>query len=445
MSTFGLVHGGGFGAWCWERLTPELEKRGHHPATVDLTPEDQEAGAARCAAVVADAFAAIDDLVLVGHSLAGLIIPLVPAERPVRRLVFLHALLPLPGRSVVDQLGAEPDMFNPDMFAAQRPFWEDEDVANRFLLRQMASLLHVAETPSELPIEPSALPLVQFDYLGPRLPDGTTRYFWDFAAETYQRWHAQSRGPLLTFPADVRERGWSALRAAGVPADAWFVALHVREGKWKGSDSGLHGTMNSDIATYLPAVAEIAARGGWVIRMGDPGMRPLPQLPNVIDYCHSDLRADWMDIFIAACCRFMLGSASGPALIPPVFGVPCVLTNWWPPAQRPWHAADIFMPKMLRRSDGRLLALSETLREPFGYCHSRGFLADQGVTVEDNSAELIVEAVTEMLDRLDGHAPADAEAEGFRSRSDQIYRSHGVLGMALHSRGLLRRHREFVG
>jgi pimeloyl-ACP methyl ester carboxylesterase len=134
MSTFGLVHGGGFGAWCWERVIPELEARGHGAATVDLALEDQTAGAARCAAVVSRTFAAVDDLVLVGHSLAGLIIPLVAAQRPVQRLVFLHALLPRPDQSVVDQLKTEPDMFNPEMFASVAPFWEDEAVAMRFLL-----------------------------------------------------------------------------------------------------------------------------------------------------------------------------------------------------------------------------------------------------------------------------------------------------------------------
>jgi pimeloyl-ACP methyl ester carboxylesterase len=82
VSTFGLVHGGGFGAWCWERLIPELEARGYEAATVDLTPEDQAAGATRCAELVLQAFAAIEEPVLVGHSLAGLIIPLVAAQRP---------------------------------------------------------------------------------------------------------------------------------------------------------------------------------------------------------------------------------------------------------------------------------------------------------------------------------------------------------------------------
>ena len=134
VSTLGLVHGGGFGAWCWERLIPELEARGHAATTVDLAPEDQAGGAAHCAEAVARAFAAIDDLVLVGHSIAGLIVPLVAAQRPLRRLVFLHALLPRPGQSVLDQLGTEPDMFNPEMFTAPAPFWEDEAVAIRFLL-----------------------------------------------------------------------------------------------------------------------------------------------------------------------------------------------------------------------------------------------------------------------------------------------------------------------
>jgi pimeloyl-ACP methyl ester carboxylesterase len=41
-----------------------------------------------------------EELVLVGHSLAGLTIPLVAARRPVRRLVFLCALVPIPGMTL---------------------------------------------------------------------------------------------------------------------------------------------------------------------------------------------------------------------------------------------------------------------------------------------------------------------------------------------------------
>src|SRR5260221_10947192 len=36
VSTFVLVHGAWHGAWCWERLVPELEARGHASIAMDL-------------------------------------------------------------------------------------------------------------------------------------------------------------------------------------------------------------------------------------------------------------------------------------------------------------------------------------------------------------------------------------------------------------------------
>jgi putative glycosyltransferase (TIGR04372 family) len=180
--------------------------------------------------------------------------------------------------------------------------------------------------------------------------------------------------------------------------------------------------------------------------MGDPDMAPLPRLANVFDYCHSNLRADWMDIFLAARCRFMLGTSSGPAYVPPLYGVPSVLTNWWPPAQRPWHASDLFIPKMPRRlADGKYLTLSETLREPFSYCHSRRYLAAQcGVVVEDSDPETIRDTVEEMLARLDGDCDPDTEVAELRLQADRIYQSHNAFGMAELGRDFLRRHDDLI-
>jgi pimeloyl-ACP methyl ester carboxylesterase len=44
---------------------------------------------------------------LVGHSMAGLVIPLVAGLRPIRRMVFLAAFLPSPGKSANDQRATE--------------------------------------------------------------------------------------------------------------------------------------------------------------------------------------------------------------------------------------------------------------------------------------------------------------------------------------------------
>jgi pimeloyl-ACP methyl ester carboxylesterase len=137
VSIFALVHGAWHGAWCWERLTPELERRGHRVVAVDLPCDDPDAMFDDYAAVVVDALAdAGDEVVVVGHSLAGHTIPLVAARRPVRRLVFLCALIAQPGASFVDQLRADAGIFVPGYEAGLAPAgerqlraWADYDIA----------------------------------------------------------------------------------------------------------------------------------------------------------------------------------------------------------------------------------------------------------------------------------------------------------------------------
>jgi pimeloyl-ACP methyl ester carboxylesterase len=103
-----LVHGSYHGAWCWDFLRPELERLGHRVITMDLPISDPALGAGDYAKAVDDALDPASEPVVVGHSMAGLIIPLVAARRPVRKLVFLTAFLPSPGRSANEQRAAEP-------------------------------------------------------------------------------------------------------------------------------------------------------------------------------------------------------------------------------------------------------------------------------------------------------------------------------------------------
>ena len=319
-------------------------------------------------------------------------------------------------------------------------------IGNRFLVQQLAAHVRLVERPDDLPFDPAAVGALHYHYQFPRQADGSTVFFWELASSTNQRWQKEGRSPLLELPADVATRGWALLQAAGVPRGAWFVALHVRDITWRGLNAGMQAIRNADTAAYLPAIAEITGRGGYVVRMGDPDAPPMPERANVIDYCRSDMRSDWMDIFLIARSRFMLGSASGPSFVPPLYGVPTVLTNWWPPGMRPWHAADIFIPKLLRRSaDGRHLTLSETLREPFSYCHSPRYLAaHEGVYVEDNEPAVIRGAVAEMLSRLDGDLRRDADVADLRTRADRIYQANGHLGMARLAADFLRQHGDFV-
>jgi pimeloyl-ACP methyl ester carboxylesterase len=101
MTVFSMVHGGQQGAWCFEPLIAELNDRGYRAIAVDLPIEDPSAGATEYARVVADSLADVEEpVIVVGHSLGGIVIPLVAQLRPVDALAFICAALPLPGSSL---------------------------------------------------------------------------------------------------------------------------------------------------------------------------------------------------------------------------------------------------------------------------------------------------------------------------------------------------------
>lgn len=143
---FALIHGAWHGAWCWDRLIPELERRGHRAVAVDLPCDDPAATTMGNAKLVADSVAdsgadAGDDVVVVGHSLGGLTAAVLPLLRPVRRVVFLAALIPRPGRSLADVMRSEPDTMTEEFDALPRHVGEggavtwDPEVAGPFFYR----------------------------------------------------------------------------------------------------------------------------------------------------------------------------------------------------------------------------------------------------------------------------------------------------------------------
>lgn len=117
MTTFALVHGAWHRGACWDPTAALLREAGHVVVAPDLPCDDVDAGLDDYAAAVLTALSnrhPTDDIVLVGHSLGGLTIPLVADVLPVRELVFLCAFVPLPGASVVADLYALDDTFAPE-------------------------------------------------------------------------------------------------------------------------------------------------------------------------------------------------------------------------------------------------------------------------------------------------------------------------------------------
>src|SRR4051794_9552383 len=113
MSTFLLVPGSWLGAWAWRRVAPMLRDAGHDVHPVTLTglgdrahlgcPETDLSTHIRDVVALLDA-EELDDVVLVGHSYAGVVAEGAAAHAPgrVARLVFLAATVAREGRSLFD-------------------------------------------------------------------------------------------------------------------------------------------------------------------------------------------------------------------------------------------------------------------------------------------------------------------------------------------------------
>jgi pimeloyl-ACP methyl ester carboxylesterase len=106
MARFVLIPGAGGVAWYWHRVVPLLEAARHDAVAVELPGDDEKAGLGAYVERVAQAIGAQHrDVVLVAQSLGGFTAPLVCSRVPVQRLVFVNAMIPVPGETAGDWWG----------------------------------------------------------------------------------------------------------------------------------------------------------------------------------------------------------------------------------------------------------------------------------------------------------------------------------------------------
>lgn len=216
-------------------------------------------------------------------------------------------------------------------------------------------------------------------------------------------WIEKVNKPLLKLREEHLKNGWKKLKKFGLNDDEWFVCLHVREPGWRDNYSESESFRNADIKTYFSAIDDVVSSGGWVLRMGDPiSMKPLPKMDRVIDYAHSSLKSDWMDVFCCAQCRFCIGTSSGVYTISKAFGVPVVLTNYLPTVGLySLSHQDIFIPRLCWfEKEKRYLKFSELFSPPVSMAFSQDLYDRLDLKVIENSKEEIQCVVNEMLDRV---------------------------------------------
>jgi pimeloyl-ACP methyl ester carboxylesterase len=154
MATYVLVHGGGHGGWCYQRVARLLQAEGHLVYTPTLSGLGERSGLLTDSVDLelhTDDIAAVlhyedlRDVILVGHSYGGMVITGAAdkATDRVGKLVFLDAATPRNGESLVDVAGP--------VINAVRPMGEVVDGIELVLLPAPdAGLLYGVTDPDDL-------------------------------------------------------------------------------------------------------------------------------------------------------------------------------------------------------------------------------------------------------------------------------------------------------
>ena len=228
-----------------------------------------------------------------------------------------------------------------------------------------------------------------------RMADGRWATMSELVSEAATAW-ATVR-PFAGVDPETQSRGDAALAELGVPPDAPIVTLHVREAGYNDNIAEAMSLRDARIADYRDAIAALVGTGIQVVRLGDRSMTRAESQDGLIDYPFTDAKSDWMDIYLAARCRFHIGTSSGMSFVPLMFGRPVLFTNWITLAHIVCSPSVVTVPKLLLDQQGGLVPLAE-------YCGRHGHILERsdaalhGLSFQDNTSEDLVDAV-QLMDR----------------------------------------------
>jgi pimeloyl-ACP methyl ester carboxylesterase len=131
LADFVLVHGSFHGPWCWARIAPLLVAAGHSVATPDLSAAETQTLEGYAALVAEAVVGAGMPVILVGHSMGGLVIAqaaeLVPQH--ISKLLYISGLMLRDGETLQSFLEAHSELGVDDLVLKNMQVSEDGTLA----------------------------------------------------------------------------------------------------------------------------------------------------------------------------------------------------------------------------------------------------------------------------------------------------------------------------
>jgi len=239
--------------------------------------------------------------------------------------------------------------------------------------------------------------------------------------------------PLIQFSPSELSIGSKFLENRGQS----FVCLNVRDKSYNENFVHNFGQLaknwsmrDSDIETYKNAMSLLTEKGYSVFRMGAQVEKRLEiDNPKIFDYATDGTRTEFLDFYLGSTCKFAISTASGWDEVPTVFRRPLLLVNVFDLPMRFGLNCLMFPKLFVSHEKGDYLSLTETLDlHASGKTNQVKFkLSDFGIIVRDLSSDELVDAVTEMAQRIEGTFVETPEQKEMQAKAKQILSTHPKL------------------
>ena len=217
----------------------------------------------------------------------------------------------------------------------------------------------------------------------------------------------------ISFTEDEEIKGKKTLEKFGLPKDAKFICLIVRDSGYLNRNNeyensprwDYHNYRNGDIDKFILASEELVSRGYYVFRVGTHVEKPLKSKNiMIIDYANSEIRSDFMDIYLGAKCSFCISTATGFDGIPVMFRKPIayivvplgsILTN---------SKKNLILTKHhINKLTKKELSISEIFSSNVALSFRTEEFKNNNVVLQENTPEEIRDLVIEMDERINKH------------------------------------------
>jgi putative glycosyltransferase (TIGR04372 family) len=300
-----------------------------------------------------------------------------------------------------------------------------EQSPNRYYLTQLIKLspfkiIEIKGKPNLSSISPYQIDTLQYS----RLSSGKWRLEASAAVPTKQSFpeFLVTEEFKLSVDSSLDNLAFSKLEQIGFNKNKWFVALHVKEDRFK--NKSVTETRDSSIEAFILSCRLIYDLGGQVIRMGGSNFPKLRNDFPAIDYAHSNVKCEELDYWLWGNCKFWLGNSNGASVAVIPFGKPRLLVDLWP--VHPFGpSTDFYLPKMLYSiNKNRLLSANEIVSNKFSRTMKREYISKAGLKLIDSSPSLIWESTVEFFNKinskLDVKSTSNSEFSNELSRSLQV-------------------------